>query len=116
MRFDDKKYIAEQIRIHRRKAGLTQAELAEKVDLSVQHVSRIESGCYFPSLKSFFTIVAVLKIDLRIFGFEPSSTEDSIKNKLIENIMQASKTELIFYENMISAINQSVSKVRTELW
>lgn len=116
MKFDDKQYIAEQIRIHRKKAGLTQAELAEKVDLSVQHVSRIESGCYFPSLKSFFMIVSVLKIDLRIFGFDISDTEDSTKNKLIGNIMQASKTELLFYENMIYAINQSVNKVRNELW
>lgn len=53
MKFDDKVFIAKQIRLHRKKLGLTQEELAEKVDLSVQHISRIESACYIPSLKSF---------------------------------------------------------------
>lgn len=116
MKFDDKKFIGEQICLHRRAVGLTQAQLAEMVNLSVQHVSRIESGCYFPSLKSFFMIVTVLKIDLRVFGFDLSENEDSTKNKLIQEVMRASKTELIFYENMISAIKQSVSNVRKELW
>ena len=42
------------IKALREKQRMTQAELAEKVDLSDQHISRIESGCYIPSLKSFF--------------------------------------------------------------
>ena len=70
----EKVFIAKQIRIHRKRAGLTQAELAEKVNLSTQHISRIESGCYIPSLTSFFMIVEVLKIDLKTFGFDIHST------------------------------------------
>lgn len=116
MKFDDKNFLAEQIKIHRRKAGFTQAELAEKVDLSVQHVSRIENGCYFPSLNSFFMIVSVLKIDLRVFGFNMGVTEDTVKNELIKNIINASRTEMIFYENLIPAINQGVNRVKKELW
>ena len=57
MKFDNKSYIAEKIKYHRKKMNFTQAELAEMVDLSVQHISRIESGCYIPSLKSFFILV-----------------------------------------------------------
>lgn len=116
MKFDDKVFIAEQIKQHRKKAGFTQAELAEKVDLSVQHISRIESGCYIPSLKSFFMLVAALNIDLRVFGFNTDVIEDQIKNQLVECIIKASKTELVFYANMISAINQSIKEVRKELW
>lgn len=116
MKFDDKKFIAEQIKLHRKKVGLTQAELAEKVELSVQHISRIESACYIPSLKSFFMIVAALNIDLRVFGFHTSTTEDTTKNKLINDIINASKTEMIFYENIISAINKSIEEVKKEVW
>ncbi len=116
MKFDDKKFIAEQIKLHRKRVGLTQAELAEKVDLSVQHISRIESACYIPSLKSFFMIVAALNIDLRVFGFHTSTTEDTTKNKLINDIINASKTEMIFYENVISAIDKSVKEVKKEVW
>ncbi|MCM1004253.1 MAG: helix-turn-helix transcriptional regulator [Candidatus Gastranaerophilales bacterium] len=116
MRFDDKKFIAEQIFVHRRAAGLTQAQLAEMVELSVQHISRIESGHYIPSLKTFFMLASVLKLDLRIFGFDSALTEDNVKNKLIQTIISASKTELIFYENFIDAVNASIVRMKKELW
>lgn len=115
MKFADKDYIAEQIKFHRKKMGLTQEILAEKVDLSVQHISRIESGCYTPSLPSFFAIVTVLNIDLRIFGFDIKSTSNPLKDKLIQNIAKATDAELIFYENVMSAVTQSLAKVKKEL-
>ena len=115
MKFDDKNFLAEQIRYHRKRKNLTQAQLAEKVDLSVQHISRIESGCYIPSLKSFFMIVSVLDIDLGKFGFNIASTNNSLKDRLIGFIANATDAELIFYENMMLAINDSLSKVKKEL-
>ena len=115
MRFDDKKFLAEQIRIHRKKAGLTQAELAEKVDLSVQHISRIESACYIPSLKSFFLIAYVLKMDLRIFGYDVKTTSNTSRNGLIQNIVNATDAEVIFYENIMDAISRGLAKVKREL-
>ena len=96
MRFDDKLFIAEKIKYYRKKANLTQAELAEKVDLSVQHISRIESGCYIPSLKSFFMIITILKIDLKEFGFNVERTNNQNKDKLISLINNATDAELIF--------------------
>ena len=44
MKFDDKVFIAKQIKKHRKRAGLTQAELAEKVNLTIRHISGIESA------------------------------------------------------------------------
>ena len=115
MKFDDKVFIGQQIRIHRKKLGMTQEELAEKVDLSVQHVSRIESGCYIPSLKSFFMIITILKIDLRIFGYNIESTINPQRDKLIDNIAEATDAELIFYENLMDAVGLSLAKVKQEL-
>ena len=115
MKFADKDYIAEQIKFHRKKMGLTQEQLAEKVDLSVQHVSRIESACYTPSLPSFFAIASALCIDLRNFGFDLKSTSNPLKDKLIQNIANATDAELIFYENIMSAVNQSLAKIKKEL-
>ena len=101
MKFNDKQFIAQQIKKHRKKAGFTQEQLAEKVDLSTQHISRIESGCYIPSLNSFFMIVSVLNIDLKTFGFNLNSTSNNSKNTLIQKISSATDAELIFYENLI---------------
>ena len=114
MKFDDKKFIAEKIKSYRKKLNMTQSELAEKVDLSDQHISRIESGCYIPSLKSFFLIADTLKIDLREFGFDETKTNNCTKDKLIDIIVNAKDYELVFYENMINAISASLADIKRQ--
>lgn len=115
MKFDDKQYLAKQIKLRRKELKLTQAQLAEKVDLSVQHISRIESGCYIPSLKSFFMIVKVLKLDLRKFGFDIELTNNTLRDKLINMIINSTDAELIFYENTMNAVNKSLSTIKNKL-
>ena len=115
MKFDDKVFIAQQVRMHRKKLGLTQEELAEKVNLSVQHISRIESGCYVPSLKSFFMLATVLKIDLRIFGYNIEHNANLSKENLIQKIVNATDAEVIFYQNLMAAVSGSLAKVKQEL-
>ena len=115
MKFDDKAFIAQQIRLHRKKLSMTQEELAEKVGLSVQHISRIETACYTPSLNSFFMIIDALNIDLRLFGFGIARTKDPQRDELIHKIMQATQTELVFYDNISLAIRNSLAKIRKEL-
>ena len=115
MKFDDKNFLAYQIKLHRKKLGITQAELAEKVDLSVQHISRIESGCYTPSLKSFFMIANELQIDLKVFGYDIKANENQQKEKLIQKISNASDAEIIFYENAFIAISKSLEQLKQKL-
>ncbi len=112
MKFNDKNYIAEKIRYYRKKHNLTQAKLAEMVDLSDQHLSRIESGTYFPSLKTFFTLIKVLKIDLREFGFNTEQTNNPVKDELISKIISADDIELTLYENLIGAVGNSLDKIK----
>lgn len=49
---------------YRRKAGMTQAELAEHSGLTLSYISQLESPNlpYCPSIKSLFTIANVLGI------------------------------------------------------
>lgn len=115
MKFNDKEFIAERVKFHRKKLNLTQSELTEMVDLSDQHISRLERGCYVPSLVTFFLLVKVLKMDLREFGFSNEEIQNPIKNKLINSIVLATDAELIFYENMINAVDLSLNKVKKEI-
>lgn len=115
MKFDDKEFIAKQIKLHRKKLGLTQEELAEKVNLSVQHISRIESACYTPSLNSFFMLASVLNIDLRIFGYDAERNSNQLKENLIHKIINATDAETIFYENIMSAVSNSLAKIKQQL-
>lgn len=112
MKFDDKKFIGNTIKTYRKKLNLTQSELAEMVDLSDQHISRIESGCYVPSLPTFFDLVNVLKIDLQEFGFDIETTSNPLKRELLDKISSATETELIFYNNILNAIDISFEKTK----
>lgn len=49
---------------YRRKAGMTQAELAEYTNMTVSYISQLESPKlpYCPSIKALFTIAKVLGI------------------------------------------------------
>lgn len=57
------KAIGQRIKQAREIIGLTQEQLAEKVNLSTSHISVIERGVKPPKLETFVEIVNVLKVD-----------------------------------------------------
>ena len=115
MKFDDKKFIAERIKYYRKKMNLTQSELAEMADLSDQHLSRIERGCYTPSLTTFFLLANILKMDLKEFGFDTTETNNPTKDKLIDIINKANDNELVLLDDVITALENALKKVRNNI-
>ena len=82
---DAKKLIGERISALRKAQGLTQSELAERVNLDSRHVSRLETGKYFPSLDSLEAMACVLKVELReFFEFPSSETIEEMRAALME--------------------------------
>ena len=56
---------------------LTQAELAERVGVSVESISRMERGVSFPSLKTVERVATALNAPLRsFFGFDEEPAAD----------------------------------------
>ncbi len=56
---------------------LTQAELAERIGISVESVSRLERGVSFPSLKTVDKISKTLDVSLKeFFDFDEHETRD----------------------------------------
>lgn len=94
---------------------MTQAELAEKVDIGTKQISRIEVAEFYPSLNTFLKIVEVLNIDLNDFVNSTPHTEDKIKNKLIHMIYNASKEELEFYNRLLTFANDEVAEVKKNI-
>lgn len=60
----DYKLIGKRLKAHRRKMRITQAVLAESVDVSDTYISRIETGAKKASLSSLAKIAHVLGISL----------------------------------------------------
>lgn len=102
----DKKLIAQVIQDSRRKAGLKQSELAEKIDISEKHLSKIETGKNFPALDTFLKILEVLNLTLSDFGLQ-HICENYSKKKLIQDIIEnSSERQLNAYADMLVAMQK----------
>lgn len=53
------------VHYYRLKANITQAKLAEMVDVGEQHINKIENGLTKPSLKVFVNICNVLHVSVK---------------------------------------------------
>ncbi len=61
-----KKEFGERVKTAREKAGLTQLEVAEKADMTVNYYAMIERGEVNPSFEKIKAIAKVLKIKVTI--------------------------------------------------
>lgn len=59
----DTEKLGARIKEARVKKGMTQEELAEKLGLSVQHISVLERGVKVPKLENFVNIANLLEVD-----------------------------------------------------
>ncbi len=68
-------YLGKRVKYLRRLQNLTQAQLAEKIDLSVNYVSQIETGIASPSFKTLLLLAQGLDVELKeLFDFgQPTS-------------------------------------------
>lgn len=97
MAFTDKEFIANKIREYRKKAGLTQTELAEKIGLGEKQISKVENYTNMPSLPSFLKIIEELKIDISEFGISTTPNNNPRRKELEKLLYSLSDSELEFY-------------------
>ena len=103
MIYDDKEFISQKIKTERERAGLTQEELAEKINVSSQHVSRIETGMYLPSFPTFLHIAKALNLTLEDFGVTSVKKENIILDNFIKLLYTLNDNELTYYYNVTKA-------------
>lgn len=92
--------IGDNIAFFRRKNGLTQKELANKVGLSVSFISHLENGISNPSNESLYKISNVLGVspnELTDNGKTYSKNED---NELVELLIKITEDEKIYWEKI----------------
>lgn len=77
----DYKIIGERLQKARNETGLTQEKLAEKLDVSIAFLSRVERGSIKISLKRLSQICAILGIDE---GYILNGTSQDSENYLTE--------------------------------
>ena len=104
----DKKYIAQIIQEARRKAGLKQSELAERIGISEKHLSKIETGKNFPALDTFLNILETLNLTLSDFNVNIISDNYPNRVYLHKMVDSASEKQLDTYADVITAISKHV--------
>ena len=66
------RYLGRRVKYLRRLSNLTQAQLAEKTNLSVNYISEIETGVASPTLKTLLRLAQELNVEIKgLFDFEP---------------------------------------------
>ena len=79
------------VRHHREFAGLTQADLAERTERSVQLIGRIERGATAPSFETLEGIASALNVQVRdLFGVSDfaagQNSEDGALGRLVSRV------------------------------
>jgi len=92
--------LGERIRQSRKKAKLTQEQLAESISLSVSHVGHIERGSRIPSIDTLVRMSSTLhvSIDYLLLG------EFSAEHMLLSSVTAALKSEERLEPKTISAM------------
>lgn len=71
------------IRVFRQEAGLSQDELADRMDLSTPYISMLESGKRYPSIEMLIRIAIALEV-------RPGAILDRIAERYVQDAARAS--------------------------
>ena len=79
----------------RHERGITQADLAEKADVSLKHLGEIERGRGNPTLKSLDNLSKSLGVALSdLFDFEGEKSEDVLRKEVAARLNSADQSVL----------------------
>ena len=106
--------IGRRIQQSREQAGLTQEELAERIDRSTQFISTIERGLAGPSLETVLHLCEVLGTSTEwiLRGRAPLSESNLLAVSLLEKLSALSPAQLLFYDQMTGELVKLLQQPR----
>src|SRR5436309_12019425 len=88
-----KRRVGHRSKLARQPRGLTQEELAERVERSVDAVSSIERGRTLPNFMTFERLARVLDVPTRdFFDIGPESGENLKRSRLLVELVEAARS------------------------
>lgn len=103
--------IGQRIRKFRKAAGLSQEELAEKIDISTTHMSHIETGNTKLSLPVLTEIALILDVRADDLIFEaPRSGRVSATEDILRTLDQCSEVQLRIMADVIRELKVTLDK------
>ncbi len=101
-----KEFVGKTLKELRKKSGIKQNELAEKIGISEKHLSKIETGKNYPSLDNFLKMAEILNFNLDSFGLNSMQSENKDRVRLLEIIYSSSEKDLKDFLDFIVLIQR----------
>lgn len=103
--------IGQRVRKYRKAYGLSQEELAEKVNISTTHLSHIETGNTKLSLPALVELASVLevRVDDLLFGQRAISKNDDVAD-IAQILDTCSAAEVAMMRDLVAAAKTSIDK------
>lgn len=103
---DIRKLFGENVKFYRKKMGLSQEQLAEKLDVSPNHISVIETGGKFVTYKMLEKMISIFDVmPSALFYTHGTAVADDLLQNKINKIV---KSEL---NSAFEAISRKISKI-----
>lgn len=104
-----KKDIGKIIQNFRKQKGLTQDELAEKVDISTNYLSKVERGINVLNAETFLKIADVLSFSLEDFGIKiKSDNAFSEQQELLTKILSATPDKVKLFLKTLNFLEENI--------
>jgi transcriptional regulator with XRE-family HTH domain len=114
---DLRQVLASNMRLQRKKLGLSQGRLAEKAETATNYIGLIETGRKFPSIDMLEKIARALQIDtLELFSVQPIPVDEAIKNlkkEILAEVERLVSSRLKSFSDMCG--NSAVTEISPQL-
>ncbi len=107
---DIKYIIADNVKLYRKKQNLTQFELAEKAELSVDSIKRIEHGSRTMSLENFMRIADALAVPLSYLLYE-NLNEIPITERILNVLNSKNAKQQEYLVHMLEEMSFSMDRL-----
>lgn len=104
-----KKEIGKIIQNYRKQKGLTQDELAEKVDISTNYLSKVERGINILNTETFLKMANILSFSLEDFGVEiKSDNANKEQQELLTKILSITPDKARLYLKTLNFLDENI--------
>ena len=103
--------IGQRIRKYRKATGFSQEEMAEKIGISVTHMSHIETGNTKLSLSVLVRTAEVLQVSTDALLFDnTAATKNTILDEITKNLSDCNASQLMIISDIVKSACTALNK------
>lgn len=106
-----KKHFGAKVKCYRENLGLSQEQLAEKIDVEPSTIGKLETGINFPNAKTIVNLINFFKLaPAELFNFGSKKPilekENELLNKILNELYEYDDKKLEYIYKIISYLNK----------